>query len=29
MLRLGLFMDAHPLIPRLAGGVMAAERCRG
>jgi hypothetical protein len=29
MMRVVLFMDAHPLIPRLAGGVMAAERCRG
>jgi hypothetical protein len=29
MMRLVLFMDAHPLIPRLAGGVMAAERCPG
>jgi hypothetical protein len=29
MMRLVLFMDAHPLIPRLAGGVMAGGRCQG
>jgi hypothetical protein len=29
MMRLVFFMDAHPLIPVLAGGVMAAGRCRG
>jgi hypothetical protein len=29
MMRLMFFMDAHPLILVLAGGVMAAERCQG
>jgi hypothetical protein len=29
MMRLVFFMDAHPLIPVLAGGVMAGGRCQG